>query len=104
MSENLDGLAHKRYEDFLIKLPRAKADLFNVYCTEIPLMHSLGLYDDKLYVSEFCLDADSSRVPSYELAVGGIGYRTFIGEIQALLRDGTPLFGSGPSRIATDLK
>lgn len=102
VSENLP-LAHKRYRDYREGLSSDEAKLFNVYCTQLPLTHSIGLYDGRMFISEFCLDADSSGVPSYELAENGDGYKTFIEEVRVLLSGGEPLFGSEPSRILDGL-
>ena len=74
------------------ELSNEQKQYFCVYSTQIPLTHSIGLYDDIIIVSEFCLDTASSHVPSYQVAKNSKSYKTFLQEVRILLEKGTSLF------------
>ncbi len=98
IEENLP-VAHNRYQQYRDNLPPDLSKFFNVYSTQIPFTHSIGLYDDRLFVSELCIDTNSSGAPSYELLKDSEAYKTYIEEIKKLLAEGIALYESDPSRI-----
>jgi hypothetical protein len=84
-------LACRRYRAFRDAIHAERRHLFRVYSTAIPLTHSIGMYDNIIHVSEFCIDTDSARVPSYQLAESSPGYETYLKEVRLLLQEGRPL-------------
>ena len=81
------ALTYERYNRFYDNLPEKEKKLFKVYFTNVTLSHSIGLYDDQLFVSEYCLDCDSSRCPSYRLTTESESYDVLKNEIKILLSE-----------------
>jgi hypothetical protein len=102
IKDNLPA-AHRRYHALAKKFQSEGLPPLTVWCTSIPLTHSIGLYDDAIYVSEFCIDAESPRAPSFCVPAGTPSYRVFIAEIRVLLRESVPLIGSKRSAILKSL-
>lgn len=98
-------LAYERYKNLVEKLSESQRKYFGVYATSSPMAHSIGLYDDDIYVSEFCLNTDAAVCPSYRIAPGDESYDLFMGEIRSLLSDAQPLFRSDEScALALEMK
>ena len=55
--------AHRLYADFHRGLTEPQSRRFCLCHVNIPLTHSIGLYDDEMFINEFCLDMDSSKLP-----------------------------------------
>jgi hypothetical protein len=96
-------LVHERFREFRQNQREDRVNLLSIYAAQIPLTHSLGLYDDRLFVSEFCIDTSSSESPSYELAHNADAYAILVAEIRVLLSTATPLYESRSSRILRTL-
>lgn len=109
--------SHSQYGPFTdsvhTSLPRAykrcaklKEDLgeqgvrFNIYSVNIPMTHSIGLYDDRLFISDFFFKISSSKVPSYELRTDGPSFSSALSELLAIAEGSEPFAGSGPAFIA----
>lgn len=96
-------LAYERYEQLVVELSTRQRLNFGVYSTEAPMSHSIGLYDETLYISEFCLDADASDVPSYRIPKDAPSFGIFLKEIRLILSEARPIFGLESSRIVQGL-
>ncbi len=90
LKENLP-LAHKRYQSLIEEFRVLGLGEFSVFGARSLMTHSIGQYDDSIYVSEFCMDTDSSRVPSYRLVAGMPSYEVFSEELRRLLGESAVL-------------
>ena len=94
---------HEMYTTFADSLNAKQRECFALYHTDMPLTHSIGLYDDSIYVSEFCIDCASSVVPSFSPPVGSATHRLFIDELKLLLKEAPCKHGNGHSRLLGSL-
>jgi hypothetical protein len=90
---------HKLYDEFFQSLSPEESEYFALYHTDVPLTHSIGLYDDEIYVNLFCINTPSSRCPSFSPPPGSRSHALFVSELKALLRDSTLAHGSGHHRL-----
>jgi hypothetical protein len=88
--------AHKAYQDFFNALPDERKPLMKVYGTTIPLTHSIGFYDDLIFVSELCLFSYAPYVPSYCLTPASSSYKVFKNEMEILLSGSNIIVGDKP--------
>ena len=90
---DLIAVSQRRYKAFFDSLPDTERRLLKVYASRVPLTHSIGQYDDEIFVSEFCIDTDSALVPSYRLAPSDSAYAVFKKEIQILKKESVCIVG-----------
>lgn len=96
-------LTRGRYEEFYLSLSTAERGRFALFYTDIPLTHSLGLYDDQIFVSEFCIDRHAEQCPSYAAFWGSHAYGVFFYEIHILLKSSRLSLGSGKNRLLANV-
>jgi hypothetical protein len=96
-------LTRTMYESFYEALSDEDKSRFALYETTTPLTHSIGLYDTAIYVSEFCLDCDSSTCPSFSPARGSTTYRIMVREVQTLLSDNRCVLGQADKPLHAHL-
>ena len=72
--------------------------------TDIPLTHSIGLYDNAIYVSELCIDHSSSNCPSFSPPPGPKSHSLFLAELKQLLKESRLIDGSAHARLLGGLE
>jgi Predicted nucleotide-binding protein containing TIR-like domain len=92
-------LAVLRYQKFFNTLPESKRSCFSVYLTRAPMVHSIGFYDDDCYVSEFCIDADSSNAVSFRVTPDMQSYTSYVHEKKVLLNEADTLVPQNSAKI-----
>jgi hypothetical protein len=90
---------HDMYSEFAKSLDKRQSECFALYHTDIALTHSIGLYDDAVYVSEFCIDCPSSLCPSFSPPPGSRSHSLFISELKEILKGSLSVHGSGHARL-----
>ena len=91
-------LAHEKYKRFRDSLSSDYKKRFSVYSTRVPMCHSIGIYDNVVDLSEFCIGNNSVSCPSYLLRPSS-AFDVYIAEAKYLLGNAAPLFGSNPSKL-----
>jgi hypothetical protein len=97
------GVTHEMYSTFAQSLDTRQQECFAFYHTEVPLTHSIGLYDNSLYVSEFCIDCASSVSPSFSPPPGSRAHALFISELKTLLKESLRKYGDGHAKLIGSL-
>ncbi len=90
---------HGMYTEFARSLDKRQLECFALYHTDLALTHSIGLYDDAVYVSEFCINSPSSLCPSFSPPPGSRSHSLFISELKEILRGSICAHGSGHARL-----
>jgi hypothetical protein len=72
---------------------------FALYYTDIPLTHSIGSYDGRMYVNEFCIDFSSSVCPSFSPEPASHSHRIFTSELKTILTESRCICGSGSKAL-----
>jgi hypothetical protein len=90
---------HAMYEDFSKSLDKKQLECFALHHTDLPMTHSIGLYDDALYVNEFCIDCPSSRCPSFSPPLGSHSHSLFMSELKEILKESRRVYGTGHERL-----
>lgn len=90
---------HELYRGFFESLGNNEQQSFALYYTDIPLTHSIGLYDDQIYVNEFCIDNSQGVAPSFSPQPGSPSYDIFISELRILLTEGRRILGSATDTL-----
>lgn len=91
---NLITESHKSYRLFFDELSKRERGLLKVYASRTTITHSIGKYDEEIFVSEFCIDTDSLHVPSYRLTPIDQAYTIIDNEIILLKNESMCLFGA----------
>jgi hypothetical protein len=95
---------HGMYRTFAAKLDRKQSECFALYHTDVPLTHSIGLYDNAMYISELCIDHSSSNCPSFSPPPGSTSHSLFLGELKQLLTESRLIDGSAHAKLLGDLE
>ncbi len=95
---------HGMYRTFAAALDRKQSECFALYHTDIPLTHSIGLYDNAIYVSELCIDHSSSNCPSFSPPPESKSHSLFIAELKQLLKESRLIDGSAHARLLGGLE
>jgi hypothetical protein len=88
-----------RYEDFCSSLSASERKRFALCYTDKLQTHSIGLYDNQLYVSEFCINQRSVDCPSFSTSAGSETYAKFLSEVQFLLNNSRCYSGKGLPKL-----
>jgi hypothetical protein len=88
-----------RYEKFCKSLSEEESTRFALCHTDIFLTHSIGLYDDQAFVSEFCIDRKSKDCPSFRSLAGSETYLLCLSEVRTLLQESRCVFGEGMATL-----
>lgn len=88
------------FKEFYISLDKGQKNNFRLLRTKVPMTHSLGFYDNKLFVSEFCLTVSSFHSPSYEVMKSSNIFENFIDEIIFLSENSAIEFGKNPDSFS----
>lgn len=99
----LASLTENRYKEFYKSLAPAQRQRFSFSYTELPLTHSLGLYDDQIFLSEFCIDRHSEECPSYAVVQGSPSYGVFLYEIHTILKESRCVLGTGKEKLISNI-
>lgn len=91
---NLISESHTEYRNFFNSLSNRERNLLRVYTSSIIMTHSIGKYDEEIFVSEFCIDTDSLHVPSYRLTLVDQAYTVFNNEISILMNESICIVGT----------
>jgi transcriptional regulator with XRE-family HTH domain len=81
---------------FRTALSAKAARTLGCYSAKHLITHSIGVYDQSIYVSELCLVDNKGLNPSYSMQVESPLYALFENEAYRLLAAAKPLFGSPP--------
>jgi len=79
------------YQKFYNSLSDTNKERFDVRETSEFLTHSIGYYDSKIFISEFCIDTDSSKAPSYFIDGTTLASKPFDKEISFLKKGSTSI-------------
>lgn len=90
---------HDLYRGFAESLDKRQSECFALYHTDVALTHSIGLYDDAVYVSEFCIDCPSSLCPSFSPPPESKSHSLFISELKEILKGSPCVHGSGHVKL-----
>jgi Predicted nucleotide-binding protein containing TIR-like domain len=60
-------LALSRWSKFSASLEEEAAGRFRLFATDLHLTHSVGIYDELMYVNPYCAGLDSADLPSFRL-------------------------------------
>ena len=93
------SLIESRYRTFYRSLASAERQRFSFSYTDLSLTHSLGLYDDQIFLSEFCLDRHAEECPSYRVAPDCHSYGVFFYEIHTILLESHNRLGRGKQKL-----
>ena len=100
--ENL-AASHKRYQLLAQEFAAKGVPPFALFGATILMTHSIGLYDDAMFISEFCIDTESYRAPSFRVLPHTPSYKVFLSEARTLLTESLPLLGPTKSVIDQNL-
>lgn len=86
-------LSHLAWKDFCKSLDDDQRSRISVTSTKIPLTHSIGLYDDTIFLNPFCIGLDSADLPSMKIDVGSPAFQAFVRDALAHLARGIKICG-----------
>ena len=91
--------SRNKFCSFKRSLSKDLSSRLGIYRSNIPMMNSIGLYDDILSVSLFCMGGDSTASPSFQVGDEQSSlYRVFYDEAKELLLEADPILDSVKAR------
>jgi hypothetical protein len=100
----LSPLTQALYRTFCRSLSASQRERVAVCHTNIPLTHSIGLYDDQLFVSDFCIDVPAEECPSFSALAGSHAFYVYLSEVHTLLTTSRCVFGSGAEELLASIE
>jgi hypothetical protein len=97
-------VARRLYVDFHKGLTDSHRQRFCLCYVNIPLTHSIGLYDDEVFVSQFCLDVDSSKCPSFAVKSGAPSFSQLRAELRVIFSEGLCVAGGAKKLLLSSLR
>ena len=88
-------LSHEAWLEFFAKLSAKQKSGFSVTATSLTLTHSIGLYDEHMFVNPFCIGLNSAELPSFRLERGCGAYNAYVKDALEHLARGERICGGG---------
>jgi hypothetical protein len=86
------------------KLSESQKEYFGFFETDILLTHSIGLYDKRVFLSEFIMHQHSEHCPSCLLPYASCTCNQLLSELLALLESARVLFGGAKDSLLAIVK
>jgi hypothetical protein len=91
------------YRKLCDKLSSSQKRRFGLFETGILFTHSIGLYDEQLFVAEFVMHQHSERSPTYMLPPGSDTHNVLLFELATLLKGSSIICGEAQTDLLTYL-
>ena len=72
------AMAQTRWKEFAGTLNEADGSRLRVTTTPLILTHSIGIYDQPMYVNAFCAGLDSPDLPSFRIEPHAPAYASYV--------------------------
>jgi hypothetical protein len=92
------------YSKLCRKLSESQKKRFCLFETDLLLTHSIGLYDQELFVAEFVMHQHSEHSPSYMPPLHSSTHGVLLSEIFMLLTTAHPLFGDAQTDLLKSIE
>ena len=89
-TKRLPSIVHS-YNTFSKKLQPDERQRLKVAGTKAPIAHSIGIYDNVIYLSQLCLDVDSSNATSYCIEAHMTAHSILLQEMETLINESCDL-------------
>lgn len=89
------------YQELFDQLNDDQRQHFALCRTNVPLTHSIGLYDGDVYINEFCIKVPTSLSPSFCPERGSSSYAVAVSELKLLLDSCACDKGQGLDKLRT---